>query len=213
MDEIKMDLSHTLQVMADQYILQLELEKPSFVYCAVEVYDKDNELLGIVSNVTRLVPFSLEGSLKSSYVPSVFSDMSIGGQQMLVTATFNQVINFCSIEMFEVSSFNIMDVRLIQNNLFSSSCVLRLESEMGGYKQLKLNPYVVESIAGSTNTYELEMNVVYEKSRPSLSLFDISEFSESYYKERRVIALFSRSVTDLHVLLVYRYHVDLRYQL
>lgn len=179
--------------------------EPSYIYCSVEQYTKRGVYVGMVSSITHFVSFSMKSSIDNDYLPSPV-DHIFTGQAMIATITFDQLLSDCTKEMFEVSSMTIVHIRM-ERNSFTTACVLQLESDMGGYKQIKLSKYVTESIAGSTNTEELVLNFAYEKSRPLLTLYDITPFSDTYHKERKVIVVFSRAVSDLSVILNGSYYV------
>lgn len=181
-------------------IVSVRPSEPSYVMCSVQ-YFKKGVYVGRINSVARYVSFALEGHITANYLPSTnpITDLFLVDHILEVTVGFNQVISNCYENLFELSSLTIAESRLVINTPFSSSCVLRVESDISGYKSIKINRNVIESRAGGTNENDLVLNVILEKSRPSLILFDTTPFKDVFSNDRSVIAVFSRDISYLQV--------------
>lgn len=180
--------------------------EPSYVMCSVK-YFKKGVYVGRINSVARYLSFALEGQISANYLPATNShtDLLLDDHILEVTVEFNQVVSSCYQNLFELSSLTVSESHLVINTPFSSSCILRVESDTSGYKSIKINRYVMESRAGGTNENDLILNVILEKSRPSLVLFDVTPFNDIFSNERSVVVVFSRDMSDLHVGFHYYY--------
>ena len=166
-----------------------------------------NHTVGVVTAVSRYIPDIIHAHFQTEYLPLVRNhwtgnSVSLKSRVFSLTVEFDQVIDNCFEEMFETSSLLITHLETEQSSPFSTSCILHVESDSSGYKSVKINKYALESKAGSTNSRNIELDFVYERTRPFLTLYDITTFDVTYPKKRKVIAVFSRSISDLTVRII-----------
>ena len=116
----------------------------------------------------------------------------------VVHVTLDQEVGDCQQEWFDVNGWEVTYVRT-RPGLFETVCDVWLTSDFSGMKLLRVNQNRVASRALLTNDVT-SLDVVYERNRPFVELYDVTEEAQVLKEKRVVLAAFSRAVSDLQVL-------------
>ena len=136
----------------------------------------------------------------SSFLPSSYAEPAADSHDRygVVHVTLDQEVGDCQQEWFDVNGWEVTHIRT-RAGLFETVCDVWLTSDFSGMKLLRVNQNRVASRALLTNDVT-SLDVVYERNRPFVELYDVTEEEQVLKEKRVVLAAFSRTVSDLQVL-------------
>ena len=136
----------------------------------------------------------------TSFLPSSYAEPAADSHDRygVVHVTLDQEVGDCQQEWFDVNGWEVTHVRT-RPGLFETVCDVWLTSDFSGMKLLRVNQNRVASRALLTNDVT-SLDVVYERNRPFVELYDVTEEEQVLKEKRVVLAAFSRTVSDLQVL-------------
>ena len=197
--------------------------QPGFVFCKVDV-QMNGGSLGILTGVSHYVAKAIQISMVagSSFTIhylmddkrlSSFTSSSFDTSQTMpshgvmedshdrygmVHVTMDQDVGICQQEWFNASGWEVAYVDT-RRGLFETVCDVWLTSEFSGMKLLRVNKNRMASRALLTNDVT-SLDLVYERTRPFVELYDVTEEEEILKEKRVVLASFSRTVSALQVM-------------
>ena len=116
-----------------------------------------------------------------------------------VRVTFDQALRGCNRDWFYVNGWEVVNVACDESTLFETVCDVLLISDFSGMKLLQVNKNRLTSDSLTTND-AVGLNVLYERTRPFVELYDITSGRDVVGEKRVVLASFSRDVSDLQVM-------------
>ena len=136
----------------------------------------------------------------TSFLPSSYAEPAADSHDRygVVHVTLDQEVGDCQQEWFDVNGWEVTHIRT-RAGLFETVCDVWLTSDFSGMKLLRVNQNRVASRALLTNDVT-SLDVVYERNRPFVELYDVTEEEQVLKEKRVVLAAFSRTVSDFQVL-------------
>ena len=136
----------------------------------------------------------------TSLLPSSYAEPAADSHDRhgVVHVTLDQEVGDCQQEWFDVNGWEVTHIRT-RAGLFETVCDVWLTSDFSGMKLLRVNQNRVASRALLTNDVT-SLDVVYERNRPFVELYDVTEEEQVLKEKRVVLAAFSRTVSDFQVL-------------
>ena len=136
----------------------------------------------------------------TSFLPSLYAEPAADSHDRygVVHVTLDQDVGDCQQEWFDVNGWEVTHIRT-RAGLFETVCDVWLTSDFSGMKLLRVNQNRVASRALLTNDVT-SLDVVYERNRPFVELYDVTEEEQVLKEKRVVLAAFSRTVSDFQVL-------------
>lgn len=190
------------------FFIQVSVSVSAYVLCRITVFSHLVEL-GVLSDISRYVYpeafFTLavvSNTIPSSFYPQLPSGALDPGPVMDYVITIelkvDQEIAYCDPNLLDAPAMEILEVQKLPSSPFASRCTFNLQSQIPGPKSIKVNQYSLRTISGSWNNDDVSLFMFYEKGRPSVMLYDITEEGLEA-TERTILVLFSRSVSKLLV--------------
>ena len=179
---------------------------PGFVLCQVEVFShQGTQSEGILNEVVRYIPSTIQPVL--SMLEPVIYGSGEGGESgeggsldryLTIRLEIDQTVEVCEPYFLSLTSCSLARVSHRSDNPFSTICDYELECANSGHKLFQVSKFAVESVGGGYNREAVILDIPYEKSRPSITLLDVTG-SGGLASERSLLAVFSHDVGELPI--------------
>lgn len=175
--------------------------------------EENETYLGVVTEMARFVDNSVNVSIYVEETPFIQIKQNPSswnlhpGQSGLVDrfitvhVYFDQELASCDPDLFLIIGLQIVQITMNSEIPFSTECILYLDGDVSGWKTIRISAYSVCSIAGARNNAEIRVDFCYERNRPSLVLWDMSE-GGLYMFKRKIVGIFSRDVIEVNVIII-----------
>ena len=173
---------------------------PGFVLCQVEVFShQGTQSEGFLNEVVRYIPSTIKPVL-SMLEPVIYGrEESIALDRYLtIRLEIDQTVEVCEPYFLSLTSCSLARVSHRPNTPFSTICDYELECANSGHKLFQVSKFAVESVGGAYNRESVILDIPYEKSRPSITLLDVTG-SGGVGSERSLLAVFSHDVDELPI--------------
>ena len=173
---------------------------PGFVLCQVEVFShQGTQSEGFLNEVVRYIPSTIKPVL-SMLEPVIYGrEESITLDRYLtIRLSIDQTVEVCEPYFLSLTSCSLAHVSHRSDNPFSTICDYELECANSGHKLFQVSKFAVESVGGGYNHDPVLLDIPYEKSRPSITLLDVTG-SGGVGSERSLLAVFSHDVGELPI--------------
>ena len=169
-----------LSIVALSFFLSVSPPRPGFVLCEVQVSQSSSgNLLGSLTAVVRLVSTELGVQLKVLN-PLVFENNGLMDRFLTVRLETDQSLEKCAPHFLTLPSCRLKRVSQLFSHPFTTICDFELDCPSSGIQMILVSRYAIQSLGGASNAQEVMLEVPYEKSRPSVTLLDVTETTYAF---------------------------------